>query len=485
VVLLALKLAENASIVRCVTLQIKGLHKLVMTIHTSLLTLIGNTPMLQLKAFDTGPCELFVKLEAHNPGGSIKDRVGLAIIEAAETSGELKPGGTIVEATAGNTGIGLALVAAIKGYKIILVIPDKMSREKILHLEGLGAQIVLTRSDVPEGHPEYYQDLARTIVATTPGSFLANQFSNPVNPMIHRTTTGPEIWDQMEGNLDAVVAGVGSGGTLTGMAEFFREKDPSIKMVAADPEGSIIADAVTKGSFCYEGGSWLVEGVGEDFIPDVFNVDLIHDAVTVSDKEAFQTLQTLVSVEGILGGSSTGTLVAGAVKWCRQQTTHKRVVTFICDTGNKYLSKAFNKAWLYDNNLLEVPGIGNLTDMISRRADRGEMVSIAPTDTLMTAYKRMRASDISQLPVLEKNALVGVLDEEDILFSVTQNQQAFTLPAGEVMTSKLDIVSAQATESELAQVLQEGKVAIIYDKEVFMGFITKVDLINHYRTQLD
>ena len=275
--------------------------------------------MLKLKAFDTGPCELFVKLESHNPGGSIKDRVGLAIIEAAEKSGELKPGGTIIEATAGNTGIGLALVAAIKGYKIILVIPDKMSREKILHLEGLGAEIVLTRSDVPEGHPEYYQDLARKIVAETPGSFLANQFSNPVNPMIHRTTTAPEIWEQMNGNLDAVVAGVGSGGTLTGMAEFFKEKDPSIKMVAADPEGSIIADAVTKGSFSYDGGSWLVEGVGEDFIPDVLNVELLHDAAIVSDKEAFQTLQTLIREEGILGGSSTGTLVAGAVKWCQKQ----------------------------------------------------------------------------------------------------------------------------------------------------------------------
>ena len=306
--------------------------------------------MLKLKAFDTGPCELFVKLESHNPGGSIKDRVGLAIIEAAEKSGELKPGGTIIEATAGNTGIGLALVAAIKGYKIILVIPDKMSREKILHLEGLGAEIVLTRSDVPEGHPEYYQDLARKIVAETPGSFLANQFSNPVNPMIHRTTTAPEIWEQMNGNLDAVVAGVGSGGTLTGMAEFFKEKDPSIKMVAADPEGSIIADAVTKGSFSYDGGSWLVEGVGEDFIPDVLNVELLHDATIVSDKEAFQTLQTLIREEGILGGSSTGTLVAGAVKWCQKQTTPKRVVTFICDTGNKYLSKAFNKSWLHDND---------------------------------------------------------------------------------------------------------------------------------------
>ena len=348
-----------------------------MTINTSLLSLIGNTPMLKLKAFDTGPCELFVKLESHNPGGSIKDRVGLAIIEAAEKSGELKPGGTIIEATAGNTGIGLALVAAIKGYKIILVIPDKMSREKILHLEGLGAEIVLTRSDVPEGHPEYYQDLARKIVAETPGSFLANQFSNPVNPMIHRTTTAPEIWEQMNGNLDAVVAGVGSGGTLTGMAEFFKEKDPSIKMVAADPEGSIIADAVTKGSFSYDGGSWLVEGVGEDFIPDVLNVELLHDATIVSDKEAFQTLQTLIREEGILGGSSTGTLVAGAVKWCQKQTTPKRVVTFICDTGNKYLSKAFNKSWLHDNDLLEVTLVGNLTDLVNRRADQGDMISVS------------------------------------------------------------------------------------------------------------
>ena len=440
--------------------------------------------MLKLKAFDTGPCELFVKLESHNPGGSIKDRVGLAIIEAAEKSGELKPGGTIIEATAGNTGIGLALVAAIKGYKIILVIPDKMSREKILHLEGLGAEIVLTRSDVPEGHPEYYQDLARKIVAETPGSFLANQFSNPVNPMIHRTTTAPEIWEQMNGNLDAVVAGVGSGGTLTGMAEFFKEKDPSIKMVAADPEGSIIADAVTKGSFSYDGGSWLVEGVGEDFIPDVLNVELLHDAAIVSDKEAFQTLQTLIREEGILGGSSTGTLVAGAVKWCQKQTTPKRVVTFICDTGNKYLSKAFNKSWLHDNDLLEVTLVGNLTDLVNRRADQGDMISVRPSDTLLTAYKRMRASDISQIPVLDQGKLVGVLDEEDLLFNVSKSKEAFSKVAGEFMVTDLDVLPTTASEDELMEVLTQGKVAIIYDKDTFIGFITKVDLINHYRTKI-
>jgi cystathionine beta-synthase len=252
--------------------------------------------MLKLQAFDTGPCELFVKLESHNPGGSIKDRVGLAIIEAAEKSGELKPGGTIIEATAGNTGIGLALVAAIKGYRIILVIPDKMSREKILHLEGLGAEIVLTRSDVPEGHPEYYQDLARKIVSETPGSFLANQFCNPVNPMIHRTTTGPEIWEQMEGNLDAVVAGVGSGGTLTGMAEFFKEKDPNIMMVAADPEGSIVADAITKGSFSYDGGSWLVEGVGEPLVIASATIEPSGSAATIIILGSFSLKNSAIPV---------------------------------------------------------------------------------------------------------------------------------------------------------------------------------------------
>ena len=222
-----------------------------MDINNSLLNLIGNTPMLKLSSVDTGVCELFVKLESQNPGGSIKDRIGLSIIEQAEESGELKAGGTIIEATAGNTGIGWALVAALKGYKIILVIPDKMSREKILHLEGLGAEIILTRSDVPESHPEYYHHVARKVASETPGSFLANQFSNPADPYADRTTTAPEIWDQMNGDFDAVVAGVGSGGTITGLAEYFKEKDDSINIVAADPENSNVADAVIKGSYSY------------------------------------------------------------------------------------------------------------------------------------------------------------------------------------------------------------------------------------------
>ena len=456
-----------------------------MKTKTSLLNLIGNTPIIKLSAFDTGKCELFVKLESQNPGGSIKDRIGLSIIEDAESSGKLKAGGVIIEATAGNTGIGLALVAAVKGYKIILVIPDKMSREKILHLEGLGAEIVLTRSDVPEGHPEYYQDLARKIASETPDSFLANQFSNPANPFAHKTTTAPEIWDQMDGNVDAVVAGVGSGGTISGLAEFLKQKNPDIQMVAADPEGSVVADAIKKGSYSYDGGTWLVEGIGEDFIPDNLNLELLDDAEVVSDKEAFQTLQILLKEEGILGGSSSGTLVAAAIKWCKKQDSPKRVVTFICDTGNKYLSKAYNKSWLHDNQLLEEDRTGNLADLVSRRADLGEMISVSPTDSLLIAYNRMRASDISQIPVLDQDALVGILDEEDLLFTVSAEPSAFSSLVSEFMEKDLDVLSAEATEESLLEILSQGKVAIVFDKEVFLGFITKVDLINHYRNKIN
>ena len=456
-----------------------------MDIKDSLLDLIGGTPILQLKSLDTGPCNLYVKMESNNPGGSIKDRVGLAIIEEAEKSGELQQGGTIIEATAGNTGIGLALVAALKGYKIILVIPDKMSREKILHLEGLGAEIILTRSDVPEGHPEYYQDVARRLASETAGSFLANQFSNPANPMAHRTSTAPEMWDQMEGKIDAVVAGVGSGGTLTGLAEFFKAKDPSICMVAADPEGSIVADAVLKGNYAYDGGSWLVEGVGEDFIPDNFNTSLMDDAETVSDKEAFEVLQIILKEEGILGGSSSGTLVAAAAKWCRKQTEPKNVVTFICDTGNKYLSKAFNKSWLHDNNLLELEKFGDLRDLINRRADKGEMITVSPGETLLVAYNRMRASDISQIPVMDEGKLLGVMDEEDLLFTVSQEPGKFSDNVSLHMIDKLDTLQFDATKDELLTILSEGKVAIIFDKEIFIGFVTKVDLINFYRNKLN
>ena len=232
-------------------------------VYNNILDMVGNTPLLKINKIDTGPCELYVKLENLNPGGSIKDRVGLQMIDDAEKNGILKKGGTIVECTAGNTGLGLALAAKLKGYKLILVIPDKMSQEKVMHLEAMGVEIVFTRSDVEKGHPEHYQDLAAKIVSKTPGAFFTDQFNNPSNPLIHETTTGPEIWNQMNGDIDAFVAGVGTGGTISGVGKFLKSKNPNISLIVADPEGSVVADAVNKGSFIYENGSWICSNDGK------------------------------------------------------------------------------------------------------------------------------------------------------------------------------------------------------------------------------
>ena len=318
-------------------------------VYSNILDMVGNTPLLKINNIDTGICELFVKLENLNPGGSIKDRVGLQMIEDAEKNGSLNTGGTIVECTAGNTGLGLALAAKLKGYKLILVIPDKMSQEKVMHLEAMGVDIVFTRSDVEKGHPEHYHDLAAKIVSETPGSFFSDQFNNPSNPYIHETTTGPEIWNQMDGDIDAFVAGVGTGGTISGVGKFLKSKNPNLRLIVADPIGSVVADAVNKGAYKYENGSWLVEGIGEDHIPGNLNLDIIDEGIYVSDKKAFEMLNKLLQEEGILAGTSCGTLLEAAVEWCKAQKEPKKVVTLICDTGNKYLSKAYNKDWVEEN----------------------------------------------------------------------------------------------------------------------------------------
>ena len=311
---------------------------------TPLLSTIGQTPLVEITHFDTGLCRLFLKLENQNPGGSIKDRIALSMVAAAEKSGALKPGGRLIEATAGNTGLALALVAVQKGYRLTLVIPDKMSREKIDHLSAMGVEIIRTRSDVGKGHAEYYQDMAERIARET-GAYYINQFANPANVTAHETGTGPEIWEQMEGKLDALVCGVGSGGTLTGIGRYFKRVAPQVEMILADPAGSILAPLVNDGKQITP-GSWIVEGIGEDFIPPILDLSLATKAYAISDKESVQTARALLAKEGILGGSSTGTLLAAALRYCREQTTAKRVVSFVCDSGNKYLSKLFNDEWL-------------------------------------------------------------------------------------------------------------------------------------------
>ena len=454
-------------------------------VYTSVLEMIGHTPLLRINNIDTGPCELWVKMESQNPGGSVKDRIGLSMIEAAERAGRLKPGGTLIEATAGNTGLGLALVAAQKGYKLILVNPDKMSQDKIFHLKALGVDVRLTRSDVAKGHPEYYQDVAERLTREIPGAIWINQFANPDNPVAHTTGTGPEIWEQMDHRLDAVVCGVGSGGTLTGLGRFFQSVDPDIEMVLADPEGSVLAETVRTGVMPEHVGSWLVEGIGEDFVPPNCDLSLVSEAITVNDQEAFAAIRELLSLEGVLGGSSTGTLLAAALKYCRRQSKPKRVVTLVCDTGNKYLSKAFNPVWLVDQGLMRRDPAGDLRDLISRRADRGEAIVLEPDDPLTTAYARMRLYDVSQLPVLAGEQIVGIVDESDLLMAVAADPDRFGDPVRETMVTKLQVIAPTKSIDDLIPIFRADKVALVADGEQFYGLITKVDLINHLRRQAD
>jgi cystathionine beta-synthase len=446
------------------------------------LSLIGNTPLVRVSRMDTGPCELYLKLENHNPGGSIKDRIGLSMIEAAEQSGAIRPGATLVEATAGNTGLGLALVAARKGYKLVLVIPDKMSQEKVHHLRALGAEVRMTRSDVGKGHPEYYQDYAERI-ALELGAHFINQFANPANPLAHERTTAPEIWQQMAGKLDAVVCGVGSGGTLTGFSRYFAKVGPNVELVLADPKGSILADYVATGKVG-SAGSWLVEGVGEDFVPSICDLSRVRKAYTVTDEESFHAARELLKAEGIFGGSSSGTLLAAALRYCREQTTPKRVVSLICDSGGKYLSKMFNDYWMRDQGFLPGTNYGDLRDLISRRAETGAVVSVAPTDTLLIAYSRMRLYDVSQLPVFEHGEIVGMLDESDLLLATHRDAAVFRNPVREFMSTKLTTVDAQASLESLMPLFDQGLVAIVRDHEHFSGLITRMDVLNHLRRKL-
>jgi cystathionine beta-synthase len=450
----------------------------------AIISLIGNTPLVEITRMDTGLCQLFVKLENQNPTGSIKDRIALSMIEAAEREGKLQPGGTIIEATAGNTGLGLALIAGAKGYRIILVIPDKMSQEKIAHVRALGAEVRLTRSDVTRGHPEYYQDIAARLTTEIPGAFYVNQFGNPANPLAHETTTGPEIWEQMQHDVDAVVVGVGSGGTLTGLGRFFKKVQPRLEMILADPTGSILYEWVKTGKL-EQAGSWAVEGIGEDFIPDIADMSLVRDAFEIDDIDSFAVARELLLKEGILAGSSTGTLLGVALRYCREQKTRKRVVTFVCDTGNKYLSKMFNDFWMAEQGFVTRPTQGDLSDLISHRAEKGEVITVGPNDTLLTAFKRMRSGDVSQLPVVNgEGRAIGIIDESDLLVKIHHSPAHFNDSVKSAMTDRLETLSPSANISDLLGVFDRGRVAIVMEGTRFLGLITRVDLLAYLRLHM-
>ncbi|XDD49646.1 pyridoxal-phosphate dependent enzyme [Leptospira sp. WS92.C1] len=448
------------------------------------LEMIGNTPLVEVTCFDTGISRLFLKLENQNPGGSIKDRIGLSMIEVAEREGKIRPGDTLIEATAGNTGLGLALVASKKGYRLLLVIPDKMSQEKIMHLKALGAEIILTRSDVEKGHPEYYQDYAARLAKEIPNSFFVDQFNNPANPFAHETTTGPEIWDQMSHNVDAIAVGVGSGGTIAGLTRFFKKAKPSLEIILADPVGSILKDYIQTGKIG-TAGSWLVEGIGEDFIPAQCDFDLVKAAYSISDEESFETARTLLKKEGILAGSSSGTLIAAAVRYAKSQKISKNVVTFVCDSGNKYLSKMYNDYWMIDNGFIRKESYGTILDLTTRKYSEREVVTVKKDDTILTAYSRMKLYDISQLPVLENGQIIGIIDESDILLLATESKDgAFQSKVESCMTRDLEYLSPDSSIESVLSILKKGMVVIVKDHKTFYGLITRIDFLNYLRRKL-
>jgi cystathionine beta-synthase len=453
-----------------------------MQVFSNVLEMVGKTPMLEVNNMDTGVCRLFLKLELLNPGGSIKDRIGISMIEQAEKRGDIKPGDTLVEATAGNTGIGLALVAAQKGYKLILVLPDKMSQEKIFNLRAMGAEVVLTRSDVGKGHPEYYQDVGQRI-ADEQGAYFINQFANPDNSMAHEQTTAPEILEQMDGAVDAIVLGVGSSGTVAGVGAYLEEHSPSTEIILADPVGSVLADYINKGVLGAQ-GSWLVEGIGEDFIPSIADFGKVTRAYSISDRESFATARELLRKEGILAGSSSGTLLAAALKYCREQTEPRRVVSLACDTGNKYLSKLYNDFWLEDQGFIRRKEHGDLRDLIGRPHDERATITVGPGDILVTAHNRLRNAGFSQLPVMDEGKLVGIVTEDTIIQYVFNDPRLMNAPVRDAMESAFIQLSMDTSVNNLVAMLHVQPYAAVMDGDHFLGLITRADVLNYLRRQI-
>ncbi|HET7675951.1 MAG TPA: cystathionine beta-synthase, partial [Gammaproteobacteria bacterium] len=376
------------------------------------------------------------------------------------------------------------LVAAQKGYKLKLFIPDKMSQEKIFNLRAMGAEVILTRSDVAKGHPEYYQDYAARVAKET-GAYFINQFGNPDNVKAHESHTGPEIWEQMDHDLDAVVVGVGSSGTITGIGKYLQRAAPHVEMILADPQGSVLADYIATGVLGEKRETWLVEGIGEDFIPPICDISLAKRAYTIPDQESFDTARMVLRKEGLLLGSSSGTLIAAALRYCREQKEPKRVVTLGADTGNKYLSKFYNDFWMLEHGFLKRERRGDLSDVIGRPHAERAAVYVGPEDTLLTAHNRLRNNGFSQLPVIDEGRFVGAVTEIDILVRVADDPEGFRSAVKTVMNAGFPRLPVTTSTETLFSLLEtESAVAVLDEKDEFIGLITRTDALNFVRRQI-
>ncbi len=450
-------------------------------IYDNILETIGQTPMVRLHSVTHGiHANVLAKVEMFNPGGSVKDRIGTGIIEEAERSGRLKPGGTIVESTSGNTGVGLAIAAALKGYKTIFVMPDKMSQEKIQLLRAFGAKVVITPTAVEPDDPRSYYSVANKLVEETPNSILANQYHNPENPRAHYLSTGPEIWEQTEGKIDVLVAGMGTGGTITGIGRYLKEKNPNIQIVGVDPIGSILYD-LHQGR-TGEAVSYKVEGIGEDFLPGTLDLSVVDEVMQVTDKESFLMTRRLVREEGIFCGASSGSAVAGALKYVCQHNlgAEKTVVVILPDSGSRYLSKVFNNDWMRENGYLEstLEEAHALHVLQSKKIQ--QVYTTESTAKLRDVIGQMKALDVSQLPVVDDGKLVGMVAEVDLLnhmlFTPNANHADETI-AG-IVDPDVPTVTPDTPMEALMSVFATASVVVVMDGETVSGIITKIDLLD-------
>jgi cystathionine beta-synthase len=440
----------------------------------TILQSVGRTPLVRLRRLTEGlRCSVYAKVESLNPGGSVKDRVGVALIAEAERRGWLRPGGTIIEATAGNTGVGLAMAAAVKGYRCIFVLPDKMSSDKIRLLKAYGAEVVITPTSVAPDSPESYNGVADRLTREVPGAWRANQFANLTNPDIHYHTTGPEIWEQTDGRVTVFVAGVGTGGTISGVGRYLKERNPDVKIIGADPEGSVLSGGEPK--------PWKVEGIGEDFVPRTFNSQLVDDWVRVGDAEAFYTARMLARREGLLLGGSSGTAVAAALRYARRLTAEHLVVVLCADTGRNYLSKCFDDDWLAQNGLTyhEQPA-HSIGDLLRTRGPR-QLATIAPDATAQAAIDLMQTTGISQLPVLEDGKPVGSIQEVTLARVLHDNSDPDRVTVGEIMAKPLPQLDVTIHLDEAYRLLLAGNSGVLATQDGrVVDIITRIDLVQYW-----